>query len=95
MKNSKILWLIVGFVASVAGLLVMERSPMGGLLLMIAGIAVVILVAVSIMSTGGSVKENFFHGGARAAEKFAPQDPNAGAGLDVWDQLTEKQEDRK
>ena len=56
-------------------------------------LGVLFLAAIGAMRLSGSVKENFFHGGSRAAEKFEVE--NAAPQENVWDQLTEKQEDRK
>ena len=93
MKNRKLLWLIVGMVMLSAGVALLERSPLAGVLLFILGVGVLFLAAIGAMRLSGSVKENFFHGGSRAAEKFKVE--NAAPQENVWDQLTEKQEDRK
>ena len=94
MKNRKILWLILGIVAAAAGIMLLERYPLGGLLLFLGGVASLLLTAIGFMRDSGSVKENFFHSGSSAAQKFdspypAPENQN------VWEQLTGKQEEQK
>ena len=93
MKNRKLLWLIVGVVLLIAGVALLEKKPLAGVLLFILGVGVLFLAAIGAMRLSGSVKENFFQKGGGAAEKFEVQ--NAEPQENVWDQLTENQKEQK
>ena len=92
MKIPKIAWVIVGFLAAVAGFIILENNPVIGFLLMMAGVAVLFIVSISIMHISGQVKENPFQNGSAAADKFSSHDSTFQENGDVWDRLTEKQE---
>ena len=92
MKIPKIAWVIVGFLAAVAGFMILENNPVIGFLLMMAGVGILFTVSISLMHISGRVKENPFYTGSQAAEKFSSHDNVSQKNADVWDQLTEKQE---
>ena len=93
MKSRRLLWLIVGVVLLFAGVALLERSPLAGVLMFIIGVGVLFLAAIGTMRLSGSVKENFFHSGAESAVKFEVQ--NAEPQDNVWDQMTENRKEQK
>ena len=92
MKQHKALWLALGLVIALLGIFLLGDCPWLGIVLIIAGVAVLMLVSIRIMIISGGVKDNYFHQGGDASQRFAPQNPEVG---DIWQDLTKKREDQK
>ena len=91
MKKYGIPGLIVGFVLFVAGLVLLEHSS-AGILVLIAGIGTMIFGSVLLMAVSGKQRVSYFHNGrhyhtTQASEKVTVQARTE----NIWDQVEQKQ----
>ena len=91
MKIRKTVMIIVGLAVFVVGVLLMEKS-IAGIFLMIAGLALLILGSIALMTAGGKINGMYFplrqyDPSNQATEKVDLQND----GENVWDKIEEKQ----
>ena len=84
--------LIFGFILFVVGLVVLEKSGWG-VLMMLAGIAVMIFGSVLTMAASGRQKTSYFDNGRLSAtDKASDKESVEIRSGNVWDQLEQKQD---
>ena len=84
--------LIFGFVMFVAGLVVLEKSGWG-VVLILAGIGVMIFGSVLTMAASGRQKSSYFDNGRLSAtNKASDKEAVEIRSENVWDQLEKKQD---